>query len=526
MRLTAQTWSSTGAWWLAMGLASVLAWPPCAPGQVTLGLPVAATQPGVVPSPPPSRDASIEGYDKPLPINLPTALQLANARPLDIALASQRIQVSLAALDRANVLWLPSLYLGGDYYRHDGQLQDVAGKVFGTSKSTVMAGAGPSAVFAVTDAIFSPLVERQVVRARQADLQTAMNDSLLRVAESYFSVQQARGELAGAEDVAKKSEDLVRRTNQLAKGLIAPVDEVRARAELAERRIAELSARERWRTSSAELARILRLDPSALVEPLEPPHLKIALVPVDEPVDSLIPIALTHRPELSSQQALVQATLHRLKAERIRPLVPSLLLRGASTSPAGTLGAGVFGGGQNARVGDFSARSDFDVQVLWELQNFGLGNAARVKERRAENEVAILELFRLQDRIAAEVAQAYAQVKSADGRIAQAETGVKDAIDSVNKHFEALEHTQRVGNLVTLLVRPQEVVAAIQGLGRAYNNYYQAVADYDRAQFRLYRAIGQSSQCISGSPALSAPPVALPVAMPVAITDGLRPTTR
>src|SRR5262245_47162050 len=50
--------------------------------------------------------------DRPLPINLPTALKLANARPLDIALASQRVEVAQAQLDRAAVLWLPSIYTG------------------------------------------------------------------------------------------------------------------------------------------------------------------------------------------------------------------------------------------------------------------------------------------------------------------------------------------------------------------------------------------------------------------------------
>src|SRR5439155_3039852 len=70
---------------------------------------------------------------KPLPINLPTALQLAGVRPLDIALAGQRVQVAAAQLQRARVLWLPTVYLGIDYFRHDGQLQDVVGNVFGTS---------------------------------------------------------------------------------------------------------------------------------------------------------------------------------------------------------------------------------------------------------------------------------------------------------------------------------------------------------------------------------------------------------
>jgi outer membrane protein TolC len=437
-----------------------------------------------------------EGFDKALPINLPTALQLSGARPLDIALASQRIQVALAGLDRARVLWLPTLYLGADYYRHDGQLQDVAGNIFGTSKSSLMLGAGPSAVFAVTDAIYSPLVERQVVRARQADMQTAMNDSMLSVAEAYLNVQQARGELAGAEDALKRTEELVTRTEKLVKGLVAPVDASRARAELYERSQAVLSARERWRTAGAELARLLRLDPSALVQPLEPPHLKMTLVSLDEPVDTLIPIGLTNRPELASQQAIVQATLHRLKTERMRPLIPSLLLRGACTNPSGTLAGGTFGGGINGRIGDFSARSDWDIQVIWEFQNLGLGNLAKIRERRAENEVAIIELFRLQDRIAAEVADAYGKAKSAEGRITHAENGIKDAIASLDAHFKGLE--QPVGKTQVLLIRPQEVVAAIQAVSRAYNNYYIAVADYDRAQFRLYRALGQPAQALSG----------------------------
>src|SRR5437870_4372228 len=68
--------------------------------------------------------------DRPLPINLATALSLAGVRPLDIALATEQIKIAAAQLERSQVLWLPSLYLGMDYFRHDGQLQDVAGKVF------------------------------------------------------------------------------------------------------------------------------------------------------------------------------------------------------------------------------------------------------------------------------------------------------------------------------------------------------------------------------------------------------------
>src|SRR5207245_11810381 len=133
------------------------------------------------------------------------------------------------------------------------------------------------------------------VRSRAAALQTARNDSLLAVAEAYFNVQQARGELAGAIDAARRAEEVVRRTENLAaggEGILAEVDVVRARTEFARRDQALDTARERWRVASADLVRILRLDPSALVEPLESPHLRVTLVALAQTDDDLIPAAL------------------------------------------------------------------------------------------------------------------------------------------------------------------------------------------------------------------------------------------
>jgi hypothetical protein len=44
------------------------------------------------------------------------------------------------------------------------------------------------------------LAVRQTVRARQADRQTAVNDTLLAVAQAYFNVQQAFSQLARPPD--------------------------------------------------------------------------------------------------------------------------------------------------------------------------------------------------------------------------------------------------------------------------------------------------------------------------------------
>lgn len=453
-----------------------------------------STPPANLPQAPPEPDR------KPFAITLPAALQLGNANAIDIAAAMERLQVAAAQLRQAQVLWLPSFALGGDYFRHDGINQDAQGAMFTNSKNSVMAGIGSapgaSAVISINDAIFAPLAARQIVRARQADEQAAANDTLVAVSEAYFTVQQARGELAGALDVTRRTEELVRRTTKLAESLVPPVEAIRAEAELARREQANMLARERWEVASAELLRIIRVDPTTQIEPVEPPHLRVTLVDLNQTIDQLIPIGLTYRPELASRQAQVQATLVLLRQERLRPLVPSILMRGASTNPTGTLGYGVYGGGINSRTADFGGRYDGDVQILWQLDNLGFGNRARVDLRRAEQRLATVELFRVQDRIAAEINQSYAQAVQAAKRVGAAERGVKLAVESAEKNLAGLSQTKRAGDVVLLVVRPQEAVASVQALAQAYIDYYGAIADANRAQFRLYRALGKPAQCL------------------------------
>src|SRR5205823_6508907 len=81
------------------------------------------------------------GEPERLPINLPTALALARASPIDVALAGRRLEAALAQQQRARTLWLPTIYAGLDYARHDGQIQDIVGNVFGTDRQSLMFGA-------------------------------------------------------------------------------------------------------------------------------------------------------------------------------------------------------------------------------------------------------------------------------------------------------------------------------------------------------------------------------------------------
>lgn len=443
--------------------------------------------------------AKVEQGDRPLPINLATALRLADARPLVIAAAQASLRQAVAELDQAKVLWLPNVYVGGSYFRHDGATQGNSGNQFVNGKSEFLGGGGLAAIISTTDAIFTPLAMRQVVRSRTIDIQTARNDAILSVAEAYFNVQQARGQAAGAQDIVEKGRVLVRSVSELGKALVAPVETDRARTQLAASEQAAASALEQWRMASTDLTRELRLLPTAVVDPQEPPSLQVTLIAPHQSVDSLVPIGLTNRPELASQQALVQATLARIRQERLRPLIPSIVLGGdaAPAAPGGFLMGGVFGSEVNGNGNPWAGRNDVNVQLLWELRSLGFGNRALVRERQAEQERAVIESFRIQDRVAAEVAQAYAQVESATTRVSQAEIGLKEGQINFAGNLKGMSQTTRFGDLLTLVNRPQEVVASLQQLSRAYDNYYQSINDYNRAQFRLFRALGYPAEILA-----------------------------
>jgi outer membrane protein TolC len=263
-------------------------------------------------------------------------------------------------------------------------------------------------------------------------------------------------------------------------------------------------ARQDWRISSSSLARVLRLNPSALVVPLEPPHLKVTIVSPGESLDQLIPEGLANRPELASREAVVRASMERLKQEKMRPYIPTVVVQ-PSANPGNTLGAGFYGAGLAGEDPTWSGRSDWDFQLLWQLQNLGAGNVALVNERQGEQQQANVQLLRMQDAVSSDVVQAHARLLAASTRVAQAQVGLVAAKGSFDGNLKGLGETIRTGNQLQLTIRPQEVTAALRQLLQAYINYYSSVNDYNREQFRLYHAIGYPAQSLADNQAWGEP---------------------
>jgi outer membrane protein TolC len=433
------------------------------------------------------------------PIDLAGVLRLAGARDLDIAIAQQSVARAVAELSQARALWLPSLFVGPTWTRLDGQVESIQGPVITTSRSALFLGAtaaggtaipaappgsgyppvnGLSSILRISDAIFEPLAARQIVAARHARLQATTNDALLAAAEAYLDLQLAAGRLALSREAADNAARLVEITQSFERsGAGLESDHQRSLTERERQRKNVEATAGQLEIASVEVVRLLNLDPHLLLGPIEPAEMPLHLVPDHRVLDDLIVVGLHARPELAEAQSLVDATLARLKQANLRPLIPSL---------AFSYAGGGFGGGTNAFFGNFASRGDAAVSLFWELQNLGFTDRAIQRKSAAEQHAAVLELVKVQNRVAADVVSAYKARVAARRQIEQAARALAEALRSLELNFINI----RRGAGLPGATRPIEVLQPIQALAQAREDYLSAVILYNRASFRLYRALG------------------------------------
>jgi outer membrane protein TolC len=475
--------------------------PPAGPGSVAAAPPVSlAGDPFAK-----LKRAPLEPTDDGFPINLATALRLSDARPLIVGAAQASVWVAEAQLTRAKVLWIPTLTFGADYIRHDGGGPDFnKGVMTSPSVNFFEAGAGLNVSNAglfqfvnLTDAFFEPLIAQRVLNSRQWDIQTAKNDALRLTADTYFRVHQYRGIYASALYCVERGRELVKQIASLGDEFVSEVEVERARNLLAYLEQQSVSARQAWRVQSANLTRVLRLNPRAVVIPLEHDHLQLTLIDPAQPLADLQKIALVNRPDLASKRELVEAAAARIRREKMRPLLPIVLIGGFQSPGGMLLQGGVFGLGPNSSLNQWTGRDDVSLQLVWQLDAFGIGNLARIKEQRGGQSETLIDLYHSQDSVAAEVTEAHANLQSAATRVGQADRSLRTAIIAYNGNVEGLRHTTRYGDVLVLVYRPQEVVYALRLLKLAFDEYFTTVADYNRAEFELFHALGYPAQEIT-----------------------------
>jgi outer membrane protein TolC len=417
---------------------------------------------------------------EPFPIDLGSAIRLADANSPLNTIALARLRAAVARQDLAELMFVPNFSIGPGYFRHDGVDQNRRGDVFQVTRSQMYTLGGPSLRVDTAEAIFEPLVRRQQTGAFRESARAVRNKVQLAAAAGYFDLLQVHGRLAVNGEILQRVNQMLEKAQIADKtGLSKTKGDVnRALTELFIRKQERIDLEGQAGAMAARLARVLLLAPDTLLVPDELRFLPITVVPRDRTMEDLVGLAVANRPELAASQFMAGSAREQLRYAKNQPLIPRMQLDYVG---------GVFGAGKNSFIGDTALREDILLQANWELRNFGLGNAAMIRERRAQLDGSLAEVVEVQAQVTAEVAEA---ARVAGARFATLESAQK-AVREVEELYRKLLASSfgMVGPRETY--DALEPLLAIQEINRVRNLYINEVTEFNKAQFTLYMAIGQ-----------------------------------
>jgi outer membrane protein TolC len=408
-----------------------------------------------------------------LPIDLPTALRLADERNLDVAIYVARIAEASAKVAEARLLAVPAVRIGADYARHTGNIQETSGQVIDADRASRFRGVGTGFSVDIAEAIFAPLVAKQNRAAVMAASNANRHRVFVDVATAYLRLLQSRSEVTLVQRALDRATDLATLTANYAEageGLQSDAQMAAVQPLIWQQR--RVATQEQAETAAAELVRLLHLDPTVVLQPTESDIPPLRIFSGNESVEELIARALTNRPESEQYDALVAAAEASLGGERSKLFVPEVSL---------DYSRGPFGGGPGSAIENTEDRSDLTLSLYWQFDSFGLGHRARTNRERAQLQRIGLERDKLHDTIAAEVREDYVRVRSLAQQLELAGSAVERAQEAYTLTRARIYDRQGL---------PLEALQAMQTLASAEATQLEARVSYALAQVRLHTALG------------------------------------
>ena len=408
------------------------------------------------------------------PIDLPTVLRLVGARNLDIQIARERLNEAQANRQSAVAQFFPWVAPGFSYHRRDGVAQSVpSGVISDAHFQSYSPGASLTAQMVLGDAIFNSLAAKQLVKASDQALESQRQDSILTAAQGYFDMVKAKTLVGVVNEAIQISQNYQEQLHAaVGSGIAFRGDELRVQSQTEHYRITLEQALEEERVAGVHLAQTLHLDSTVVLVPQEPGLAPVTLFSTNANMQNLVEQAVRARPELKQSQSFLAASRAAKNGAVYGPLIPSV--------GAQVFGGGL-GGGPDGGSGNFGAEADYTVGLSWRIGPGGLFDSGRIDASKARLAAAQLADSKLKDVVSSQVVASFVRMKSTAAQIQLAERNLNTASETLR----LTQQRKQYGVGVVL-----EDIQAQQALTQARSDFVTAMAEHNKAQYGLNKAIG------------------------------------
>ena len=412
--------------------------------------------------------SSIQAQDKIMPIDLKTVLKLAGSSNLDVAEINARYELAVAQQIEAKEWILPTISPGLHLTSFNGFVQTTDGTFLDVDKNSFWAGVNVTADWDLGNSVYNYLAAMQNVETVGFNQQVQQNKTNVLAIRSYFDLSAAQSKVVTLAKVAQKSADIVTQLElQVAQGITYKSDLLLAKSNLNHVKIEVSKAQSAIQTKSNELLELLNISDN--VQLLISDSL---LVPVNLVDTTAIQLSTAYekRPELMACGSRIEELQLARKSQTTGLALPTVNL-GLNTGPFGPF----FSPEGNA----FS----YYVGAKWEIPLGVLFYGGTKKTFNARIGIEQVTLNRTKNIIRREIQDAEMYVKTASIRMKLAEASVGFASEGLEQSMQR----QKLGTAI-----PLEVIRAQEQLMESEIDLIEAVTQYNKAQYSLYIALGNT----------------------------------
>jgi outer membrane protein TolC len=432
-----------------------------------------------LPAPRPMTDPAVPlstpAADAPtLPIGLDTVFHLAQDQNAQVGIARAKVRQAYAEKDVASLKWLPDVYVGTAWYRHEGGIQNEDGTLTHSSTGAMFAGGELDGRFDVQAIAYEQINAQRKVWQQRGELSRVTSETLLDASDTYIDWLTARSGEAVALKIQDMLKELLSRARDFAKAEPGRQVEVhRIEAELASDEQTLSRLRQQAAAAEAKLLYVLGLNPCSHLEPIDTKLLPFDLLDAAPPTCDLIAQALRTGPgvrEMEGLLALIQQGIERSKGPaKYLPVFEARVAEGA------------FGAGPGDEM-TWDNRLDLCLQARWNLTGFASA-CDRRRAAQAQVDQANLAYQDLRGKLAAGVSASRAEILSGRDQIAQTERQIRDAGQAYELSRERYRQNVQGSSA-------SEVLLSVNAFMRAQTTYLTVTNAYDKAQLRLYVLLG------------------------------------
>jgi outer membrane protein TolC len=426
-----------------------------------------------------------------IPVSLDAVMRLAEESNPLVAVARAKVCTAFAERELAATKWVPDIYVGVGYWRHEGGIQLQEGPLISPSTAATLSGTQINATYNPREYAFRQLASARKIWQSHGELTKISSEQLLEASSTYIDLLAAHTALAVSRDLEAKITDLLDKAKRLntAQNDSVPtkLEVIRIEAEFQGQKQTQQKLKATIEAASAKLVYLLGLGDSTQVVPVDSQMAAFHLVDAKTPTDALVAQALAAGPgvrELEGVLGVIQQGMN--TATGAARFVPEVNVQ---------VGEGLFGAGFGSTM-TWANRLDAGVQARWNVSDLFLASRKKAVAFAQMNE-AQWNYHELRSKLTLGVQDAQTTIQNTGTQFVVAEDQIRRAKEAAQLSRK-LKDTDPMGEKLTISYA--DVTLTHKAVAMAQLNYIEILREFDKAQLRLMVLLGAGAQTTAPQP--------------------------